>query len=331
MPQQRFLLTLCLLLCSPVLAFAHDVRPSFLQITLQPDGYYDMVWKVPTRGKDALAISPQLPTHCRDYTTPRTQSVTNAVLTQRRLDCGTIGLSGQTIRIEGLEGSIAKVLVRIVLNNQHTQTLILQTTKPSFAVTGDIPWQQVVVDYTKLGIEHILLGVDHLLFVLALLLLVHNRWMLIKTITAFTVAHSLTLMASTLGWIQVAQAPVEAVIALSILFLAVELTKKRAQPSLTQRAPWVVAFMFGLLHGFGFAGVLREIGLPPSDIPMALLAFNIGVELGQLLFVGSVLMLWFAIRRLWRAALPSQLSTTMVYAMGSVSAFWFITRIIPLF
>jgi hydrogenase/urease accessory protein HupE len=326
----RFFLLLFFLLCLPMSASAHSVPPSFLQITLQTDGYYDMVWKVPTRGKDALAISPKLPKHCQDYVAPRNQAVTNAMLTHRRLDCGQIGLSGQSISIEGIEGSIANVLVRIVLNNQQTQTLILQATRPSFMVTGDLSWQQVTVDYAKLGIEHILLGIDHLLFVFGLLLLVRNRWSLIKTITAFTIAHSITLAASALGWVKVAQGPVEAVIALSILFLALELAKQYPKPSLTQRAPWIVAFVFGLLHGFGFAGVLREIGLPPSDVPLALLTFNVGVELGQLLFVSIVLLAWTAIRRLWKAQ-PTWLMPSGVYIMGSLSAFWLITRTIPLF
>lgn len=326
----RFFLLLCLVLCLPASTSAHSIRPSFLQITLQPDGYYDMVWKVPTRGKDALAISPKLPKHCQDFAAPRNQSVTSAMLTHRRLDCGSIGLSGQSIAIEGLEGTIANVLVRIVINNQQTQTLILQANRPSFVVTGDLSWQQVTVDYTKLGIEHILLGIDHLLFVFGLLLLVRNRWSLIKTITAFTIAHSITLAASTLGWVKVTQAPVEAVIALSILFLAVELAKQYPTPSLTQRAPWVVAFVFGLLHGFGFAGVLREVGLPPSDVPLALLTFNIGVELGQLMFVGAVLLAWATIRHIYKK-IPTWVHAAGVYAMGAVSAFWFITRSIPLF
>lgn len=330
MLEHRFFLLLCLVLCLPTSAFAHSVRPSFLQITLQPDGYYDMVWKVPARGKDALAIYPQLPKHCHDYVTPHKEFVVNAMLTQRRIDCGQIGLSGQTIAIDGLEGTIANVLVRVVLNNQQTQTLILHATRPSFVVTGELSWQRVAIDYSKLGIEHILLGIDHLLFVFGLLLLVRNKWSLIKTITAFTVAHSITLAASTLGWVQVAQAPVEAVIALSILFLAVELAKKYTPPSLTQRAPWIVAFIFGLLHGFGFAGALREVGLPPSDIPVALITFNVGVELGQLLFVAAMLALWSTIRHLYKK-IPSWLTSAGVYAMGSVSAFWFITRTIQLF
>lgn len=327
----RHLLLLISLLSLPTLAVAHDVRPSFLQITQQPDGYYDMLWKVPTRGKDALAISVQLPSHCHDIAPVHTQSVNNALLTQRRLDCSQLGLEGQSIRVNGLEGTIANVLVRIVLKNQQTQTLILQATKPQFVVTGNLSWQRVAIDYAKLGVEHILLGIDHLLFVLGLVLLVHNRWQLIKTITAFTVAHSITLAAATLGWVNVASAPVESVIALSILFLAVELAKTHPPASLTQRAPWVVAFIFGLLHGLGFAGALREVGLPPTEIPMALLTFNVGVELGQLLFVASLLLCWFTIRRFWQQHHILWLQRTGIYVMGSIAAFWFISRTIILF
>lgn len=195
------------------------------------------------------------------------------------ITCREPGLVGHTITIDGLSRTITDVLVRISLGVGVSETHLLRPSAPSLVVRGIPTWANVAGDYLTLGIEHIWSGIDHLLFVTALLLLVQNRWALLKTITAFTVAHSITLALATLGVVHVPQAPVEAVIALSILVLAVELAKDHAQPpSLTMQYPWLIAFTFGLLHGFGFAGALAEVGLPPLDIPLALLTFNLGVE-----------------------------------------------------
>ena len=184
---------------------------------------------------------------------------------------------------------------------------------------------EVIRTYTMLGVEHILLGIDHLLFVFALLLLVPGRRMLIWTITSFTLAHSVTLAAATLGWVRVPQAPVEAVIALSILFVAMEIVHwKQGRPGITRRWPWLVAFTFGLLHGFGFAGALSEIGLPEHAIPLSLLFFNLGVEAGQLMFIAAVLLLWAGLGRL---RFPQWAWRVPVYAIGSLAAFWTIERI----
>lgn len=185
--------------------------------------------------------------------------------------------------------------------------------------------------YTGLGIEHILLGFDHLLFVLALLLIVRGGWMLVKTITAFTVAHSITLGLATLGFIHVPSRPVEAAIALSIVFLCVEIIHARQHRiGLTYRYPWLIAFAFGLLHGLGFAGALAEIGLPQNEIPVALLFFNIGVEIGQLIFVAVVLAPAWLIRRArwetldWARAIP-------VYFIGTLATYWFVERALAIF
>lgn len=191
---------------------------------------------------------------------------------------------------------------------------------------GSGSWLDAARRYTALGIEHILLGIDHLLFVLGLLLLVRGGWMLVKTITAFTLAHSITLGLATLGFVQVPSRPVEAAIALSIVFVAVEVVHARqGRLGLAARHPWVVAFAFGLLHGFGFAGALAEIGLPPGEIPVALLFFNVGVEFGQLLFVGLVLGVKLALDRL-RIAWPAWAEALPAYAIGTVAAYWFIER-----
>jgi hydrogenase/urease accessory protein HupE len=182
--------------------------------------------------------------------------------------------------------------------------------------------------YLKLGIEHIFSGIDHLLFVLGLVLIVGPGGRLVKTITAFTLAHSITLGAATLGWVQVPQAPVEAAIALSILFLAAELAhRQRGRSGLTAQYPWLVALTFGLLHGFGFAGALTEVGLPSQDIPPALLFFNLGVEIGQLAFVFTVLVVQVGIKRLSAGYQPRWLTSVPAYGIGIMASFWCFQRI----
>jgi hydrogenase/urease accessory protein HupE len=236
-------------------------------------------------------------------------------------------LSGKPISIEGLEKTLTDVLVRIERQDGSTITQRLSPANNEFTVAASESTWQIAATYLGLGVEHILLGIDHLLFVLALLLIVGNWRVLLATITAFTVAHSITLAAATLGYVHVPQQPVEAVIALSILFLASEIMHmRRGKPGLARRWPWLVAFIFGLLHGFGFAGALTEVGLPENAIPLALLFFNIGVEVGQLLFVGSMILLY----RLWRMTTlqPTPwIQALPVYVIGSVAAYWTIERV----
>jgi len=205
------------------------------------------------------------------------------------------------------------------------QVVRLTPSEDAFTVTDAESWQQVAEAYTELGVEHILLGIDHLLFVLALLLIVSGWGKLVATVTAFTLAHSLTLAAATLGWVSVPQSPVEAVIALSILFVAAEIVHwRQGRPGITRRKPWLVAFTFGLLHGFGFAGALTEIGLPEHAIPLALLFFNLGVEAGQLIFIGAVFLAWAVLRKVpW----PEWAWRVPVYGIGGMAAFWTIERI----
>jgi len=203
----------------------------------------------------------------------------------------------------------------------------LTPTETSMEVEAETSNLNVIQVYTGLGIEHILLGVDHLLFVFALLLIVNGWRRLVGTITAFTLAHSITLFAATLGWVHVAQAPVEAVIALSILFLATEIIHNRqGKPGMAKRFPWLVAFIFGLLHGFGFAGALAEIGLPEQSIPLALLFFNVGVELGQLLFVAAVVSMGWVLRKLLAEKILQGSEVAASYLIGSLSAYWVIER-----
>jgi len=203
----------------------------------------------------------------------------------------------------------------------------LTPASPSYVVEAEPGRGQIALTYIILGVEHILLGVDHLLFVLALLMIVANFRKLVATITAFTVAHSITLALAALGFIHVPGPPVEAIIALSIVFVAAEIVRMRqGLPVLTARVPWVVAFTFGLLHGFGFAGALSEIGLPQSAIPLALFSFNIGVEIGQLLFVGGVLVLYLVAKRL-QPVPPAWAWRVPTYVIGGMAAYWTIDRI----
>jgi hydrogenase/urease accessory protein HupE len=237
------------------------------------------------------------------------------------------GLDGTSIRIAGLPATLTDVLVRLERLNGTTQTIRVTPASPEFVIETTPGRWDVARTYLGLGVKHILLGIDHLLFVLALLLLVNGARRLFWAITAFTAAHSLTLAAATLGWVHVPPPPVEASIALSIVFLASEIMHARAgHPGLTYRQPWIVAFLFGLLHGFGFAGALSEIGLPANAIPVALFFFNVGVETGQLMFIAAVLTVIAAARRIrlprydWSWKLP-------VYAIGTVASYWTIDRI----
>jgi hydrogenase/urease accessory protein HupE len=241
------------------------------------------------------------------------------------------GLAGKAIEFPELAASRIDVLVRVERSDGTTQVGRVLAPTPRFVVTASPGPLEVARTYTVLGIEHILTGVDHLLFVLALLLLVQGTRRLVATITAFTLAHSLTLFAATLGWLDVPGPPVEAVIALSIVFVAGEIVHARqGQPGLTQRRPWIVAFGFGLLHGLGFAGALAEVGLPPLSIPMALLFFNVGVEIGQLLFIAIVLGALAIARRIGRHLqidAPSWWWRVPPYAIGGIASFWVLQRV----
>jgi hydrogenase/urease accessory protein HupE len=235
-------------------------------------------------------------------------------------------LSGSTIRIAGLEDTVTNVLVRVYHAEGSEETHLVHPSAPYVVIRGTAGVAQRARSYIQLGIEHIMLGVDHLLFVLGLLLIVRDRWMLVKTISAFTVAHSITLAAATLGYASVPAPPLNATIALSILFLGPEVVRTwRGQTSLTIRKPWLIAFAFGLLHGFGFASGLTATGLPRGEIPLALLLFNVGVEIGQLAFVCLVLLLERSFRQL-KLRWPAWVAHAPGYLVGSLGAFWTLER-----
>ncbi|HSG90865.1 MAG TPA: HupE/UreJ family protein [Pseudomonadales bacterium] len=317
---------LSILLSAPG-ATAHEVRPGYLELVAADDGTVDVTWKLPILDGRMLALSPVLPTHCvaDGVHAPEVVVLADARVERTRWSCGEAGLGAGRVAIEGLALTLIDVLVRIERPAEEPLTVLLKPDEPAVDLAAGRPAAAAVLAYLGLGIEHILLGVDHLAFVLGLLVLVRGRWLLVKTITAFTVAHSITLCAATFGWVRVSAGPVETVIALSILLLAVEIVhRQQGRDVLTARIPWVVAFGFGLLHGFGFAGALASVGLPQDAIPLALLLFNVGVEIGQLAFVAATLgaLLLLRDRLPWPHAGP----IFAAYLIGVPAAYWSIER-----
>jgi hydrogenase/urease accessory protein HupE len=332
----KVLLVFLLLVASAGGVLAHEVRPAYLELKQTGPETYDVFWKVPGRGEDLrLGLYVELPAGTTNLSEPRASFV-NGAFAERWSIKRAGGLTGGTIHIAGLSATMTDVLVRVESREGTTQVIRLTPSAPSFVVEAVPRALDITRTYLVLGVEHILLGIDHLLFVLALLILVKGWRRLVGTITAFTLAHSITLAAATLGFASVPGPPVEAVIALSIVFVACEIVHRRqGRSGLTERWPWVVAFTFGLLHGFGFAGALHEVGLPQNAIPLALLLFNVGVELGQLLFIASVTAALtgaaFIGRRLSQLGIdpkpPYAASESVAaYAIGSVAAFWLIDR-----
>ncbi len=303
---QRLLLLLVCLVAFTTGASAHEVRPAYLELRQTTLDTYDVLWKVPGLGDDLrLGIYVILPEGSTNVSEPRGAFGNNAFIerwTVKRAG----GLTGGTVQIDGLRATAIDVLARVQRQDGSTQLTRLTPSAPSFVVEATPGKVEVFRSYLAMGVEHILGGVDHLLFVLVLLIITRGSWRLIKTVTAFTVAHSITLSLAALGFVHVPSAPVEAVIALSIVFVAAEIVHSRqGRPGLTERAPWVVALTFGLLHGFGFAGALAEIGLPQLDIPLALFSFNVGVEIGQLLFIAAVFTVVAVLRQVMcHVALP---------------------------
>ena len=341
---------LWLTLAFEVGAEAHAFRPALLDFSEISPGQFEVLWMLPARLVDGVlaypvgmeAAEPRLPDHCQPTGLPRSTMLPEGIATHWQVDCGERGLTGGDVGVRGLSVNQGDVLLRISSLESDTQTAVLTADSPSVRV-GDSTPDGVAASssfgafrvYLDLGIGHILLGVDHLLFVLGLLLLVDSRRALVLTITTFTLAHSDTLGLAVLGVVDVPTRPVEAAIALSVVFLAVELTRSPVSNqtsdqtvvvSWTRRYPWAIALAFGLLHGFGFAGALRELGLPAAQVPIALFGFNVGVEIGQLLFVSIVVLLAGLFKRFWtpRYGLATRVAA---YAIGSMAVFWLIERV----
>jgi hydrogenase/urease accessory protein HupE len=304
---------------------ADELRPGYLEFSQKGATDWQLIWKAPMRGGLTPETRPVLPQGCGLVGQTQREMGAVAFTTTSAVRC-TGDVAGRKIGLSGFGASQTDVLVRVAPLGRPVQALRLTAAAPLAEIRAKPGAWQVVRTYFGTGVAHILFGYDHLLFVVALVLLLDRLGAIVRAVTAFTVAHSITLIGTTLGFFGLPQRPVESVIALSIMFLAVEIIKKQPEaPRLSERAPWLVAFVFGLLHGFGFAGALKEIGLPESDVPMALLSFNLGVEAGQLLIVLACLVTLFAIR--WLAHQYQKfIINAATYAIGTIASFWFIMR-----
>ena len=306
---------------------AHEMRPAYLQLQQTGAETYNVFWKVPAVSDNMrLSLYVQLPDACSNLAPPRASFANGAYTEQWSINCPG-GLSGSTIRIDGLSATLTDVLVRVERLDGSEQVTRLASSSPSFIVEAAPHRLEVARTYLLLGVEHILTGVDHLLFVSGLLLLVTGFRRLLLTVSAFTLSHTVTLTLATLGFVHIPPAPVEAVIALSIFLVAYEILRKKENPDgLAQRKPWLVAFSFGLLHGLGFAGGLSAAGLPVAHIPLALGFFSAGVEVGHFSFVAVAVLLLAAVRH-WTIRLPIWSWRLPPYAIGGVAAYWLIVRL----
>ncbi len=319
-------LLICLLML-PASVQADELRPGYLELTEETAGEWRLSWKQPFATPPTEAPAPPaIPANCTMRDDAEMGVAGGAVIGSASLTC-TGSLGGQSIAMPGLIGQ-SDMLVRVQPLDEPAQALRLTAREPSAQIAAQPDTWQVLQTYFVLGVEHILAGWDHLLFVIALVLLIRNWRAVIFAATAFTISHSITLASAALGYVGLPGGPVEALIALSIVFLALEIVRPTTEPpSLTRRFPWIVAFIFGLLHGFGFAGALNAIGLPEGDIVAALLAFNIGVEAGQLLVVAVVLAVLALLKRYAANALPIIIRAS-AYGIGAIGAYWLVDRVI---
>jgi len=323
---QRIIIGFFLLLLANI-SIADEIRPGYLELNEHSPNTFSVLWKVPKSKDQRSVIDARFPAGCTNESDLTSQSINNTRLQRWYIHC-TESIVGQRIFIEDPGNSNTDILLRIKWLDGAVSTAMLKASRPFYDIPEKSSSTDIVITYLGLGVEHILLGVDHLLFVFVLLLIVNNTRRLIITITAFTIAHSITLGMATLGFVYVPQQPVEAVIALSILFLAVELVHgKQGRPGYAARWPWLIAFIFGLLHGFGFAGALAEIGLPQQSIPLALIFFNVGVELGQLFFVLVVILFTRLLHLLKQQKLLNRAEIAVIYSIGGLSSFWLFERI----
>ncbi len=323
---RRFLVSFILITLCAFSSFGHEVRPAYLGIKQVSPTEYRVLWKIPAQDGKTPRINPEFPEEWKQ-TTYNAELIGAASQYKWTFEIEE-ALPGQTIAFNGISKTLIDVLVNIEMLDGSRYSKLVKANSPFYTIPEEPSTWEVIGTYTILGIEHILFGIDHLLFVLALLFVVEGKWKLIKTITAFTLAHSITLSLAALGFASIPIAPVEAVIALSIVFLAREIiAHRKGQPSLTYQYPWLVAFTFGLLHGFGFASALSETGLPQQSIPLALLFFNVGVELGQIAFIITVLgLIQLSSKLKFQVAFLQQ--KTITYVIGIVSSYWLIDRVL---
>jgi len=320
-----------LIIAGIVPALAHESQPGTLEIKQLAADRYDVIWKAPIYYGEPHPARLQMPENWKDIVQPTERRMSDSIIFHWIVEVGPKSIEGAIVRFPGLESTITDVYVRLTRLDSTMMSAVVRPTRPFVELRDKRPWHATVGEYIGLGFHHIMLGVDHLLFVLGLLLIVQGRMMLLKTITSFTVAHSITLAVATLGFASVPLPPLNAAVALSIFFLGPEIVRSwRGETSLTITYPWVVAFIFGLLHGFGFASGLTTTGMPSAELPWALLFFNVGVELGQLTFVFLVLWLnrsFHILEIRW----PRMAQMVPGYAVGSLGAFWTIQRTFMLF
>ena len=321
--------------CFASITYADVFRPAYLELReagrdASGTVLYDVLWKRPALGDSRLAIQLRFPQGTTQVSPPQGTFNETAYIERWQISRPG-GLTGQTLSVDGIVGGVTDVIVRIERQDGTSQVERLLPQSPQFTVKAATGTAAVAWSYLVLGVEHILGGIDHLLFLLALLLIVRGGIRILMTITAFTVAHSITLVSATMRWMHVPGPPVEAMIALSIVFVAAEIVRGlQGRSALTAHAPWIVAFSFGLLHGLGFAGALAQVGLPQKAVALALLMFNVGVEVGQLMFVALALGVGAALTRL-PAPKQAWMSYATPYAIGCVAMFWVFERVAAFF
>ena len=311
-------------------ARAHESQPGTLTLRQVDIDRYEVIWRAPIYFGKPHPARLEIPEHWKTIIEPTVRMLADSEVFRSVVTVGVKDVEGSIIRFPGLENTITDVFLRIDRLDGTSMTAVARPSKPFAQLRGERTWHRTAEEYIALGFYHILQGLDHLLFILGLLLIVKGRMMLLKTVTTFTLAHSITLALATLGYANAPLPPLNAAIALSILFLGPEIVRSwRGETSLTIRFPWAVAFVFGLLHGFGFASGLSTTGMPKVEVPLALLFFNVGVELGQLVFVFTALALAWSFKVLevrwsrWATALPG-------YIVGSLGAYWTIQRTVIL-
>jgi hypothetical protein len=308
---------------------AHESRPAYLEINETTAGRYEVLWRTPLNAGMRLPVMLKFPDDVRNVTEPAVQELNDSLIERRLIEVDG-GLAGKRTEFVGLQATITDVLVRVETSDGRHSTTLVHPSQPWVEIAATQGWLALIATFVVQGIRHISFGADHLLFVLGLILIVKDHRMLLKTITAFTLAHSITLAIATLGYAEAPVVPLNAAIALSILFLGPEIVRSwRGETSFTIRHPWVVAFAFGLLHGFGFAGALTSAGLPSHELPLALLGFNVGVEFGQVAFVLLMLLLERSFRVL-EVSWPRAVAALPGYSVGALGAFWTVQRVVIL-
>ena len=326
---RRWALALAAWLLAALPAVAHEVRPALLQIVQSGPGDYDVTWKQPMVGDLAIHLAPHLSGGAIERPPSGEEAAPGFLIRTWRVRGGK-PLEGQTVSVEGLPLSVTDVLLRVTTAKGEEVDSVLRPAAPQQTLHLTGPQGIAVPGYLRLGVEHILTGFDHLLFVLGLLLLIGPNWRVVKAITAFTAAHSITLALAALGYVRAPSALIEALVALSIVFVACELVPVAGrEDTLTRRKPWIIAFAFGLLHGLAFAGALREIGLPPRAAPQALFLFNMGVEIGQLMFIVAAvaaMRLYAIVERRLALHRPAWAQAAPAYVIGGLASYWLIER-----